>query len=273
MMIPVGQLLNWFSARLAIAALLCLLVTAQPAEAINITVTPSSGSDADLAGAMNVAAQVWEHHILDDHNVTVYFLWDDTLDANIAAQTNSFTVGQDPDPAPERPVQATIRFNPDLGWFNDPTPADNSEFGSLQTSEQDLGGGAMNTGRYMTGGPAGLDLVTIAMHEMAHALGFDATIDGFIDDAGDGDIDLTAPRPYVGAELPLSSGAHLNLPNALLRSSALAATRMFPTHADVLAVAESAKYTDLNLGPVPEPASLAMFALVAVALRHRRSVR
>lgn len=50
-------------------------------------------------------------------------------------------------------VSATMGFNTDYTWFVDPTPADDSEF---------------------TGGspPAGFDLLTVARHELGHALGW-----------------------------------------------------------------------------------------------------
>lgn len=46
------------------------------------------------------------------------------------------------------------------GWYTDPNPADNAEFPNAATAT------------HLTGGPEGEDLLTVAVHELGHVLGF-----------------------------------------------------------------------------------------------------
>ena len=201
----------------------------------------------NLESILNVAADAWEAAILDDFTVTVNYGWRSRT-GGTTASTSSNTDGGNP----ERVVQATIVFDNDgsTGWFLDSTPTESSEYGTYAETWADLGVGPVNTGRVWSnpaGAAANIDLLTTAMHEIGHALGLDTIVDGFADDSVDGDIDVTAPRPFAGTQIPITSGAHLNLPNGLMKPTASFGKRILPSVADILAIAEASDFEDLEL--------------------------
>ena len=112
--------------------------------------------------------------------------------------------------------------------------------------------------------------MAVALHEVAHALGMSRANTSFQAENADGDIDIRSPLPFAGARLVTISGAHLNLGHANLFPSVSRGVRRQITHADILANAEISKFTQVNLDPVPEPASMIALALGAAALVARR---
>lgn len=138
---------------------------------------------------------------------------------------------------------ATLRIDADaggVGWYVDPQPADAQEFSTP-------------LGAYVfSGGPPGLDLYSVVLHELAHALGF-GTSQVFLG--------RLAPQPdgthiYRGADGlqaildadrgHLSSGAH---PQDLLNASLAPSTRYLPSRLVVSMLADAHGYV-INLPPL-----------------------
>jgi hypothetical protein len=105
-----------------------------------------------------------------------------------------------------------LEFNnapPDPGFFADPTPRDSTEYkkySSYLLDEVPLSHGRIFS--EATGDAEGrIDLLTIAMHEIGHLLGFDSTYVGYVCAPRDGEVGcfltITEPRPFAGLGIPL----------------------------------------------------------------------
>ncbi len=100
------------------------------------------------------------------------------------------------------------------GFFADPTPRDNSEYLRYTSDRANVEGGQLNVGRVFreaTGDAADrIDLLTIATHEIGHALGLDFAYSGFITQGSSRLVVVTPPRPFAGISLLISNGPHLD---------------------------------------------------------------
>jgi hypothetical protein len=125
---------------------------------------------------------------------------------------------------PARITRARVLFNnsppPPLdlgiaGFFADPTPRDNSEYLRYTSDRANVESGWLNIGRVFseaTGDAADrIDLLTIATHEIGHALGLDGNYSGFPTQFHSGlFVDLTSPRPFAGLAFTITNGPHLD---------------------------------------------------------------
>ena len=179
----------------------------------------------DLQEIFATAAKAWERLFRkggDKWVVRIDFDWDtpgNRIDFNLFGQEFNEEEGG----TPLRITHSTILFanippkftDEDLGWFADPTPKDNSEYLSYESDVADVGNGSMNVGRVFSDARGAavkrIDLLTIAMHEIGHALGLDDEYEGFLHQHLEGlYIPITSPRPHPGIRILTFTGqSHL----------------------------------------------------------------
>jgi hypothetical protein len=127
---------------------------------------------------------------------------------NVVRMTRSRVLFNDYPPLPSEP--GSIR-----GFFADPNPRDHSAYQLYTQTKQIVDGVEVNIGRILSGatGDAAnrIDLLTIAMHEIGHALGMDPGYSGFQKRVRSGlFVDITSPPPYAGITLTIRiTGPHI----------------------------------------------------------------
>jgi hypothetical protein len=231
----------------------------------NDTVLPSYDPKGDqLKKLVQAAANQWADILEDKHVLEIEFGYQDLDSSKLGLATITETVGG-------RPTKAQMAFdtktNPKAGapqdrlWFFDPTPADHSEFEMQQTLVRDLTPAAKNLfldgsprdllevgyrGEALPAAPAaardGYDMLTVAMHEIGHTLGFLGPVSAgeTADNVYDVDPLNTGLMPMgvkVFNDSGVFDGEHLRCVDCLMFDTSAAGTRTFPSAADVFALA------------------------------------
>jgi hypothetical protein len=246
---------------LKIWLLLFLLLTAPGASAITITTSFVGGTapkntsgGGNIIEIFNAAARIWEKAYDDSFTLHLYFGWD-TLDS---AGTHATLEQSGPF---NRETTGIILFDnsENVSFYLDPTPSENDEYQRFSQESQDLGAGFINVARLYhnpTGNAVGhCDLLSVALHEIGHALGMSLANATFARDSEDGFLQVVDPNPFAGTAIPLSQNnagftSHfdpMQIAYGSVMSGICSDERRMPSALDVIAIAQVAGFQFPNL--------------------------
>ena len=195
-------------------------------------------------------------------------------------------MGQPDHPENGRWGSGTLTFDNDgtSNFFVDNTPTEHSEWGQFSERDMNFNGVDMNVDRnYFDASPgqarSNSDMLTVAIHEIGHALGFlgsDYPPFSDSDIGSDKDVDISS-GPFSGAELSFEGGhTDIEIPTPggafmydhnNMGPSIITGTRKLLTEVDIAIVAEYLEFdmATVNFNPqmaaVPEPRAWAFMSL------------
>lgn len=242
---------------------------AAPASALNIVLV----FDANVPGAVgtagtvrhliNSAAEMWEDWIEDTHTLTLTIGWTNTGGSTLAVHSLTGEGG-----TPHRETSGNIDFGNQWTWFIDDTPLQDEEFDMASTIWRDVSAGnrtawfngtALNefevgrTGNAISGGGAtgATDMLSVALHEIGHALGMSAANNATIAQTNDDDYDFSTTLTRGGAlAARVASGsniAHLQSNLANMFPSVGQGVRRLPSPTDIFSTASGSLWTNIDL--------------------------
>ncbi len=248
---------------LMVPLMLCAWAPAAPAVTI-VTEFIGGAPPANAAGAGNIvdivqaAARIWESAYADSFTVRIHYGWA-PLDS---AGTHTLL---EQGGAPNRELVGLILFDNSgaVPFYLDPTPEANEEYRRLTKEYQDLGGGFVNVARlfsHPTGEAAGrVDLLTVALHEIGHALGMCNANLSYLDGSRPGVLVIADRLPFAGTAIPLAvngAGVTSHIDAARVTYGAVMAgvcgdERRLPSGLDILANAQISGFEILTLDAEP----------------------
>jgi hypothetical protein len=269
---PPRRLLSW---ALASAAILLPVSGVRAGLVINATfvggAAPSNmAGGGNLTDIFNTAISFWEAAFTDPNDtwvVNLQYQWAPLSGINGQFQTTA----QGGNPHRIESGIVTFDNSGSTAFFADPTPRDNSEYTQYAENHFDTPDGPLVVSRVYsgaTGDAAGrVDLLSIAEHEIGHALGLSADNTG-----ASAPIIITPPRPFAGELIPSVGTDHLDIVGALMGTIQSPGQRYLISPVDVLAEAQISQFDHPNLDPyaVPEPRAWVLLALGLTALATRR---
>ncbi len=221
----------------------------------------------ELHAVMQAAADIWEDIIETNFTLDINYWWDDLDPGNLGVHSLVSQSGG-------RETEGNIRFDTQDGgarrWFFDTTPFDDNEFNMQQTLWRDLTGtqqanwfnGTAHdtfevgyTGAALASAPAdarfGFDLLSVALHEICHALGMSAANTATQAETADGDYDFntafTGGQTLAAEIAPGNNIAHLECSVCQMFPSVGTGVRNGPGITDILSSASGANWTLLDV--------------------------